>query len=65
MLASPWGLGTSEGIRSSHQYWGMDSLPSVTGGSSGGVMKTVSSLPDSSSSSTKGVGSGFSCSGWT
>lgn len=65
VLASPWGLGTSEGIRSSHQYWGMDSLPSVTGGSSGGVMKTVSSLPDSSSSSTKGVGSGFSCSGWT
>lgn len=28
-------------------------------------MKTVSSLPDSSSSSTRGVGSGFSCSGWT
>lgn len=28
-------------------------------------MKTVSSLPDSSSSSTKGVASGFSCSGWT
>lgn len=25
----------------------------------------MSSLPDSSSSSTKGVGSGFSCSGWT
>lgn len=59
-----WSLGTHEGRRDSHQYWGVDSLPSSTGGSSGGVIKTVSSLPESSSSSTKGVGSGFSCSGW-
>lgn len=62
MSSQPWPRLPNRG---SHQYWGVESLPSGAAGSSGGVMKTVSSLPDSSSSSTKGVGSGFSCSGWT